>query len=259
MLPRDGEKLLRTEDILAKIHELGDSLALVLFGGINYYTGQVYDMPAMAKAAHDVGAYCGFDCAHAAGNIPLHMHDWQVDFAVWCTYKYMNSGPGAVAGAFVHRNHHNSNLNRFAGWWGYEEKTRFLMAPGFVPMEGAAGWQLSNTNVITHAALHASLELFEQTSMAELRKKSEKLTGYLTYIVQNITSLKISIITPENARGAQLSLVVDSGKALFYYLCENGIIGDWREPDVIRISPAPFYNNFSDLFKLYQVLQAWKG
>lgn len=260
LTPRIGEKLLRTEDILQTIHDHQDEICLILLGGINYYTGQVYDMAAITKAGHAIGAKVGFDLAHAAGNIPVKLHDWDVDFAVWCTYKYINSGPGAVAGAFVHERHHQDNsLDRFAGWWGYDDSRRFLMEKGFVPMQGAAGWQLSNTNVLTHAALHASLALFDQTSMEALREKSLHLTGYLAYLIGQVTAIRIEILTPLDARGAQLSLITHEGKKLFYYLCEQGIIGDWREPDVIRIAPTPLYNNYSDVWKLFQAFQNYQG
>jgi kynureninase len=229
-------------------------------GGINYLTGQVFDMQAITKATHEVGAIAGFDLAHAAGNIPMQLHDWNVDFAVWCTYKYINSGPGSVAGAFVHERHANDNtLPRFAGWWGYEESTRFLMKKGFVPMHGAAGWQLANQNILSNAAHQASLDIFDRTSMEALRAKSELLTGYLEFLLLQVTTVGIQIITPQDARGAQLSIVIDKGKAFFNYLMENGVIGDWREPDVIRLAPAPLYCSFADVFRCYQVIQAYKG
>ncbi len=260
LFPRPNERTLRTEDIVAEINKHADSLALVCMGGINYLTGQVFDMEAITKATHSVGAIAGFDLAHAAGNIPMQLHNWGVDFAVWCTYKYINSGPGSVAGAFVHERHANdSTLPRFAGWWGYEESTRFLMKKGFVPMHGAAGWQLANQNILSNAAHQASLDIFSRTSMDALRAKSELLTSYLEFLLLQVNTVGIQIITPANARGAQLSIVIDKGKAFFNYLMENGVIGDWREPDVIRLAPAPLYCSFADVYKCYQVFQAYKG
>jgi len=259
LFPRPGERTLHTEDIIARIEEEGDSVALVCMGGINYLTGQVFDMGQITQAAHKVGAFVGFDLAHAAGNIPLNLHDWGTDFAVWCTYKYMNSGPGSVAGAFVHEKHAtDTTLPRFAGWWGYEESTRFLMKKGFIPMKGAAGWQLANQNILSNAAHQASLDIFSRTSMLELRAKSELLTGYLEYLINQVTTLGIQIITPSYARGAQLSMVVDSGKEFFNYLMDNGVIGDWREPDVIRLAPAPLYCSFADVYRCFEIIQAYK-
>lgn len=263
MFPRENEKILRTEDIVAKIAELGDKLALVMFGGVNYYTGQAFDMEAITKAGHKAGAKVGFDLAHAAGNILLNLHDWNVDFAVWCSYKYMNSGPGGTSGAFVHeRFSKDKTLNRFAGWWGHEEKDRFLMKKGFIPMEGAAAWQLSNAQIFPMAIHRASLEIFEEAGMPTLRQKSEKLIAYLEFLIgafnQEQNQIKIEIITPKTSkdRGSQLSLVIDKdGKKLFDMLTENGVIADWREPDVIRIAAVPLYNSFQDCYKFYMLLK----
>lgn len=259
--PRSGENTLRTEDIIQKIHEAGDHLALVLFGGLQYYTGQVFDMKAITEAGHQVGAFVGFDLAHAAGNIPLHLHDWDVDFATWCSYKYLNSGPGNVSGIYVHeRFAHDSSIPRFAGWWGHQEDERFLMEKGFKPMPGADGWQLSNGNVIASAAHLASLEIFEEVGLEALRAKSLKLTGFLEYIIDELSgdSGLFQIITPRNPeeRGAQLSIFFhEKGKEMFDYLVEHGVIGDWREPNVIRIAPAPLYNSFQDVYHFGRLLK----
>ena len=258
--PREGEYTLRTEDILAEIEKHKDSLAIVMMGGVNYYTGQAFDMKAIAAAAHAVGARAGFDLAHAAGNLHLQLHDWNIDFAVWCTYKYLNSGPGGTSGVFVHERHgKNPDLIRFAGWWGHDEKERFLMKKGFKPMEGAAGWQLSNAQVIPMAIHKASLELFEQAGIENLRKKSEKLTGYLEFILKDFSS-HLTIITPSDPkqRGCQLSIIVkEDGKKLFEYLESQNIIPDWREPDVIRMSAVPMYNSFEDVFRIGEALKGY--
>ncbi|MHB1278007.1 MAG: kynureninase, partial [Bacteroidia bacterium] len=248
LVPRQGEYTLRTEDILAKIEEHKESLALVMLGGVNYYTGQVYAMQAITAAAHKAGALCGFDLAHGAGNIPEKLHDWDVDFAVWCSYKYLNSGPGGTSGVFVHEKHgDNRDIPRFAGWWGHDEKERFLMKRDFVPMEGAQGWQLSNAQIFPMAIHRASLELFEKAGMEKLRSKSILLTGYLEFDLQTIHSKGIfdfQIITPSDPeqRGCQLSVLVRSnGKKLYDYLKTQGVIVDWREPNVIRMAPVPMY------------------
>lgn len=252
LLPRDGEYTLRTEDILDVIEANKDSLAIVMMGGVNYYTGQAFDMERIAKAAHAAGANCGFDLAHAAGNLLLKLHDWNVDFAVWCSYKYMNSGPGGTSGVFVHERHgNNPQLPRFAGWWGHNEKERFLMKKGFIPMEGAAGWQLSNAQVLPMAVHKASLELFAEAGMDRLREKSLQLTGYLEFILQEFSD-KLTVITPKDPhqRGCQLSIIVkEDGRALFDFLESKNVLPDWREPDVIRMSPVPMYNSFEDVWK----------
>jgi kynureninase len=268
--PREGELTLRTEDILATIEEYKDSLSLVMMGGINYYTGQVFDMQAITAAAHKAGAYAGFDLAHAAGNVMMRLHDWNVDFAVWCTYKYLNSGPGGTSGVFVHEKHaDNPELPRFAGWWGHNEKERFQMKKGFKPMYGAEGWQLSNAQVLTMAAHKVSLEIFEEAGgMQVLTEKSKALTGYLEFLLniqQDYSSHQsmfgqapqIDIITPRDPqqRGCQLSLLVKKdGRKLFEKLNKQGIIADWREPDVIRVAPVPLYNTFEDIYRFSLVL-----
>lgn len=257
VFPRTGEEILRTEDIVAKIKENGNEIALVLFGGINYYTGQWYDMETITKVGHEVGAMVGWDLAHAAGNVPLKLHDWGVDFACWCSYKYQNSGPGGISGIFIHEKHfNNTELNRFAGWWGYQESKRFKMEKGFVAEAGADGWQVSCTQVMPMAIYHASLQIFDKAGYIEpLRTKSVNLTGYLEYIINQVNKEinieQFKIITPKNPkdRGAQLSIIaLDKGKEIFDGLVEHGILGDWREPNVIRLSPIPLYNSFEDIY-----------
>jgi kynureninase len=256
--PREGETTLRTEDIIEQIEKAGPSVALVLIGGVNYYTGQAFDMGAITAAAHRVGAVAGFDLAHAAGNLDLRLHDWDVDFAAWCSYKYLNAGPGAVAGAFVHERHAEADLPRFAGWWGHDKETRFLMGPDFKPLAGAEGWQISNPPILQMAALRASLAEFDEAGMDRLRTKSRRLTAYLETLVQDIADERITIITPSDpeARGAQLSIRVRAAdKALFEKITAAGVVADWREPDVIRVAPAPLYNSFEDVFHFATVLR----
>ena len=258
--PRAGEDILRTEDILDLIKEKGKEIALIMIGGLNYYTGQAYDMEKITEMGHKMGCMVGFDLAHGAGNLSLSLHDWDVDFAVWCTYKYMNSGPGGIAGCFVNERHHKrKDLIRFAGWWGHDKATRFLMDDTFVPIQGAEGWQMSNETVLSMAALKASLEIFEEVGMKAIVKKSRLLTRYLEFLIEELKSDRIQIITPKqtDARGAQLSIrVVNSDKSLFKAISEKGVIADWREPDVIRIAPAPLYNSFMDVFNFVQILRA---
>ncbi len=259
--PRMGEHTLRNEDILSKIAEVGDELALVLIGGVQYYTGQLFDMKAITEAGQKVGAKVGFDLAHAFGNVPLQLHDWNVDFATWCSYKYLNSGPGNVSGIFVHERYANdSSLDRFAGWWGHDEKERFKMKKGFQPMPGADGWQLSNVNVISTASHLAALELFDEVGIEKLRKKSLKLTGYLEYLIKDIAgdSGIFEIITPSDPeqRGCQLSIFFHKdGRRLFDALAAAGVIADWREPNVIRIAPVPLYNRFEDVYQFAHLLK----
>lgn len=262
--PREGEHLIHQEDIIAAIEKAGDELALVMIGGMNYYTGQKMDMQRITEAGHKVGAKVGFDLAHAVGNVKLDLHNWQVDFACWCTYKYLNSGPGSIGGIFVHEKHGNNNdLPRFAGWWGYDQETRFLMEPGFVPMKGADGWQLSNAPVMALAPIKSSLDIFEEAGMEKMLAKQAKLTGYLEFVVNQISDeaegTSFEIITPKDSaeRGCQLSiLVTGKGKELFDYLVANSVIGDWREPNVIRIAPVPLYNSFEDVYQFGQILKA---
>lgn len=258
VFPREGEETLRTEDIVAKIKENGEEIALLLFGGINYYTGQWYDMETITKAGHEIGSIVGWDLAHAAGNVPVKLHDWNVDFACWCSYKYQNSGPGGISGIFVHENHFgNTGLNRFAGWWGYQENKRFRMEKGFIPEVGADGWQISCTQVMPMALYHASLKIFDRAGFINpLRKKSITLTNYLEYIINEVNKdlecEVFKIITPKNSkdRGAQLSIIAQSnGKQIFDGLVARNVLGDWREPNVIRLSPIPLYNSFEDIYQ----------
>lgn len=263
VFPKEGEEILHTEDIVAKIKENADEIALVLFGGINYYTGQWYDMETITKAGHEIGAIVGWDLAHAAGNVPVKLHDWDVDFACWCSYKYQNSGPGGISGIFVHEKHFsNTGLNRFAGWWGYQESKRFKMEKGFIPEAGADGWQVSCTQVMPMALYHASLQIFEQAGFIEpLRSKSITLTSYLEFIINEVNKelgvTQYKIITPKIAkhRGAQLSIIAQrNGKQIFDGLMANHVLGDWREPDVIRLSAVPLYNSFEDVYLAGQAL-----
>jgi len=259
--PRIGEHTLRTADILAEIRRQGDSLAMVNMAGLQYYTGQLFDMKGITEVAHEVGAVAGFDLAHAAGNTPLSLHDWGVDFATWCSYKYMNSGPGNVSGIYVHEKYADrQDIPRLAGWWGHDEQKRFQMEKGFIPMHGADGWQLANSNVLGLAAHQASLDIFQKAGMDNLRTKSEKLTGYLEYLIREINgdSGVLEIITPENPaeRGCQLSLLIHrGGKAVFDEFYKHGVVGDWRNPNVIRLAPTPLYNSFLDVFRFAQILE----
>lgn len=259
---REGEHNLRNEDIIAKINEVGDELALVLIGGINYYTGQVLDMENITKAGHAVGANVGWDLAHAAGNIELKLHEWNVDFACWCSYKYMNAGPGSVAGYFVHEKHHtNKDINRFGGWYGHNKERRFLMEPEYTPNEGALGWQSSCTGVLAMAPYLASVEMFDEIGMEALMKKRDLITAYLEFIVEETakeTGTNLEIITPKNQteRGSQLSVVLHGeGKELFHYLMKQGVVTDWREPAVIRLAPVPLYTTFEEMYEFGQILK----
>ncbi|RAR74176.1 kynureninase [Flavobacterium aciduliphilum] len=259
---REGEHNIRLEDILSKIEEVGDELALVLFGGVNYYTGQVFDMKTITEAGHRVGAYVGFDLAHAAGNIKLDLHDWNVDFAAWCSYKYMNSGPGNASGCFVHEKHHQSNLPRFAGWWGHNKERRFKMEPQFEPVQGAQGWQVSNLPILSLAPYLASIEIFDEVGMDALIEKRDIITSYLEFILKEIAQevgSAFEIITPAipTARACQLSVFLHGeGRSLFDYLMKNGVITDWREPNVIRLAPVPLYTSYEDMYRFGQILKA---
>jgi kynureninase len=261
--PRDGERLIREEDILDAIATNADELALVFFGGVNYFTGQLFNIPRLTEAAHAVGAVAGFDLAHAAGNVPLSLHDWNVDFAAWCSYKYLNSSPGNVGAIFVHERHgRNFELPRFGGWWGHDKETRFQMKNGFQPMEGAEGWQLSNVPILGMSAMKASLEIFAEAGMTALREKSEQLTGYLEYTVDQLTAdfpdANISVITPRDPaqRGCQISIdLAGRERQLFDDMIAAGVIGDFREPCIIRMAPVPLYNSFEDVFTFGNVMR----
>jgi kynureninase len=260
---RDGEHNIRLEDILAKIEEVGEELALILIGGVNYYTGQVFDIKTITAAGHKAGAYVGWDLAHAAGNIKLELHDWNVDFAAWCSYKYMNSGPGNTSGCFIHEKHHNnSDLPRFAGWWGHNKERRFKMEPTFDPIRGADGWQISNLPVLSLAPYLASVEMFDEIGMDALIQKRDAITSYLEFILHEIdkeVDSTFEIITPSNPseRASQLSVLLHGeGRSLFDYLMENGVITDWREPNVIRLAPVPLYCSFEDMYHFGQILKS---
>ncbi|MBX2957489.1 MAG: kynureninase [Cyclobacteriaceae bacterium] len=259
--PRQGEHTLRTEDILQAINEHSSQLSLVIFGGVQYYTGQFFDIKKITKAGHQAGAYVGFDLAHAAGNIPLNLHRDGVDFAVWCSYKYLNSGPGGIAGTFVHERHaQNFELPRFSGWWGHNENERFQMKKGFIPMSGVDGWQLSNFPVLSGAAHLASLEIFQQAGIKNLRKKSLLLTGYLEFLLKEIDTEQkfFTLLTPSNPneRGCQLSIYMkQKGKKVFSALTKAGVVADWREPNVIRVAPVPLYNTFEEVCRFAEIFR----
>lgn len=256
--PREGEELLRIEDLEKIVEEQGDEIALLLIGGVNYYTGQYLDIKRIAEIGHAKNCMVGIDLAHGAGNISPELHDSGVDFAAWCTYKYLNSGPGSLGGLFVHEKHaHNKDLPRFAGWWNHNKETRFNMRQPFDVMTGGEGWQLSNPPILSMAAIRASLDMFEEVGMEALRAKSEKLTGYFEYLINQIDTDRIKIITPSNPkeRGCQLSIQVkNADKSLHQKLTENNVITDWREPDVIRCAPVPMYNSFEDVFRMVEIL-----
>lgn len=260
LAPREGESCLRDDDIDALIEREGSSIALILLGGVNYATGQLFDMPAITRAGHRRGCIVGFDLAHAAGNIPLHLHDWGPDFAVWCSYKYLNGGPGCVAGCFVHERHSRAwEIPRFAGWWGDDEKTRFQMGPKFQPMAGAEGWQLSNPPILALAPLRASMEIFSDAGMERLRAKSVSLTGYMEFLLKQKNSSKFNVVTPseEARRGAQLSIrLKNHGRDLCDRLIAEGVVGDWREPDTFRVAAVPLYNSYQDVYRFVQRFEA---
>jgi kynureninase len=262
--PREGEYTLQTQDIISAIEQHGESIALVLFGGVNYYTGQYFDIKSITDAAHTVGAYAGFDLAHAAGNVELHLHKWDVDFACWCSYKYLNSGPGGVAGVYIHQKHFtNKDLPRFAGWWGYTKETRFKMEKGFEAIPTAEGWQISNAPVLSMAAHKASLDIFEEAGMDKLYAKGKQLSDYLFFIIDDINAKHknktIEVITSRNEkeRGCQVSmLMLKDGRKFFDELIKQGVVADWREPNVIRVAPVPLYNGFEDVWRFGNIIQS---
>jgi kynureninase len=261
--PREGEHSIRHEDILATIKEQGDQTALVLFGGVNYYTGQLFNIKEITAAAHAVGAYAGFDLAHAIGNVELDMHGWDTDFACWCSYKYLNSGPGAVGGVYIHEKHAaNTDLPRLAGWWGYTKSTRFKMEKGFEPIPTAEGWQLSNAPVLSMAAHKASLDIFDEAGIGNLHAKRKLMTAFLHFVLADINDRQqermIQVITPsnENERGCQVSmLMLQNGKQVFTELTARAVLADWREPNVIRVAPVPLYNTFEDIWRFGNILR----
>ena len=254
--PRKGEIKLRAKDILSAIRDVNDELATIIMGGVNYYTGQAFDLKSITKAGHKAGAFVGFDLAHGAGNLEMNLHDWSVDFAAWCSYKYLCAGPGSPAGIFIHKTHHNWTGPRLTGWWGHNKSTRFEMGPDFDPIHTAEGWQISNAPVIGMAPLLAAMEIFDEAGMAAIRHKSEKLTGFLEYLItENIPA--ISIITPEKLaeRGCQLSLVAPGGENTFQKIREKGVVCDWRKPDVIRVAPHPLFNRYTEVYDFVKLLK----
>ena len=257
--PREGEELCRIEDLERIMQEQGDEIALIMIGATNYYSGQLYPLKKITEIGHQFNCLVGFDLAHGVGNIQPNLHDTGADFAVWCTYKYLNSGPGSLGGCFVHERHaNNSALNRFAGWWGHNKKTRFNMRQEFDVLPGAEGWQLSNPAILSMAAIRASLNLFDKAGFSNLISKSKSLTGFLEYLINELNNSKINIITPKNPqeRGCQLSIQVkDANKKLHTQLTKSGVISDWREPDVIRVAPAPLYNSYQDVYEFVQRLK----
>ncbi|MGB5542036.1 MAG: kynureninase [Gammaproteobacteria bacterium] len=260
--PREGESSIREEDIASCIEEFGESIALVMLPGVQYYSGQLFNIGGITELARSKGCAVGWDLAHAAGNVPLALHDWAPDFAAWCSYKYLNAGPGAVAGCFVHQRHARGfDLPRFAGWWGHDKTTRFQMGPEFVPMPGAEGWQLSNPPILSMTPLIASMSLFEDAGMDRLRKKSESLTGYLESLLLELLTDHVRIFTPTNPsqRGCQLSLSLaqgrERGREVFEAISADGVIADWREPDVIRVAPVPLYNSYQDVWRFVDILR----
>ncbi len=256
---RAGEVCLRADDIISQIEAAGDELALVLLGNTNYYTGQYFDMQQISAAAHAQGAFVGFDCAHGAGNVELNLHDAGCDFAVWCTYKYLNAGPGSIGAAFVHERHaHDQSIPRFEGWWGHNKETRFKMRDGFDPIPGVEAWQLSNPPILSMVSVWSSLQIFDEIGMAVLRKKSIQLTGYLEYLLNTLGENIVKMVTPvdPNKRGSQLSIQVkDADRSLFDRITDAGVIADWREPDVIRVAPTAMYNSYEDVYRFYEILK----
>lgn len=256
---REGETCLREEDMYELIDEEGEEIALILLGNTNYYTGQYFDMKKISDHGHAKGCKVGFDCAHGAGNLPLDLHNSGCDFAVWCNYKYLNSGPGGMGGAFVHERHqHTKDLPRFTGWWGHNKETRFKMRDAFEPAPGVEAWQLSNPPILAMAAVWASLKMFDEVGMQKLRKKAISLTGYLEFLVESLGDDVIHIVTPSEAhqRGSQLSIQVkNADKNIFHQITEAGVIADWREPDVIRVAPTAMYNSYEDVYQFYSILK----
>ncbi|WP_179351576.1 kynureninase [Winogradskyella vidalii] len=258
--PREGEELLRYEDLEAILEAHGNEIALIMVGGVNYYTGQFFDFKRITNLGHHYGCKVGFDCAHGAGNVNLDLHNSGADFAVWCTYKYMNSGPGSLSGCFVHERHaYDKNLNRLTGWWSHNKDTRFNMRHEFDVLPGAEGWQLSNPPILSMAAIKASLDMFNEVGIEKLIEKSKKLTGYFEFLLKELGEDTIRIITPKHPdeRGCQLSIqVLNADKSLHDKLTEAGVISDWREPDVIRCAPTPLYNSFEDVYVMVEKLKA---
>ena len=254
--PRESETTLRTKDILAVVRKVNEELATVILGSVNYYTGQAFDMQSITKAGHEAGAYVGFDMAHGAGNLEMNLHDWNVDFAAWCSYKYLCAGPGAPAGIFIHKTHHDWAGPRLTGWWGHNKNTRFEMGSEFNPIQTAEGWQISNAPVMGMAPLLAAMEIFDEAGMTAIRLKSEKLTGFLEHLIA-VNLPTVSIITPTNPieRGCQLSLVVPGGENTFEKISKKGVVCDWRKPDVIRVAPHPLFNRYTEVYDFVNLLE----
>ena len=254
--PRESETTLRTKDILAAVRKVNEELATVILGSVNYYTGQAFDMQSITKAGHEAGAYVGFDMAHGAGNLEMNLHDWNVDFAAWCSYKYLCAGPGAPAGIFIHKTHHDWAGPRLTGWWGHNKNTRFEMGPEFNPIQTAEGWQISNAPVMGMAPLLSAMEIFDEAGMTAIRLKSEKLTGFLEHLIA-VNLPTVSIITPTNPieRGCQLSLVVPGGENTFEKISKKGVVCDWRKPDVIRVAPHPLFNRYTEVYDFVNLLE----
>ena len=256
LTPRKGETTLRTKDILAAVSDINEELATVILGGVNYYTGQAFDMQSITNAGHKAGAFVGFDLAHGAGNLELDLHNWDVDFAAWCSYKYLCAGPGSPGGVFIHKTHHDWTGPRFNGWWGHNKNTRFEMGPDFDAIKTAEGWQISNAPVMGMAPLLAAMKIFDEVGMAAIRHKSKKLTGYLEYLIaENLPAVKI--LTPENPaeRGCQLSLVAPGGNNTFKIISKKGVVCDWRKPDVIRVAPHPLFNRYTEVYDFVKLLK----
>ena len=254
--PRESETTLRTKDVLAVVRKVNEELATVILGSVNYYTGQAFDMQSITKAGHEAGAYVGFDMAHGAGNLEMNLHDWNVDFAAWCSYKYLCAGPGAPAGIFIHKTHHDWAGPRLTGWWGHNKNTRFEMGSEFNPIQTAEGWQISNAPVMGMAPLLAAMEIFDEAGMTAIRLKSEKLTGFLEHLIA-VNLPTVSIITPTNPieRGCQLSLVVPGGENTFEKISKKGVVCDWRKPDVIRVAPHPLFNRYTEVYDFVNLLE----
>ena len=254
--PRESETTLRTKDVLAVVRKVNEELATVILGSVNYYTGQAFDMQSITKAGHEAGAYVGFDMAHGAGNLEMNLHDWNVDFAAWCSYKYLCAGPGAPAGIFIHKTHHDWAGPRLTGWWGHNKNTRFEMGSEFNPIQTAEGWQISNAPVMGMVPLLAAMEIFDEAGMTAIRLKSEKLTGFLEHLIA-VNLPTVSIITPTNPieRGCQLSLVVPGGENTFEKISKKGVVCDWRKPDVIRVAPHPLFNRYTEVYDFVNLLE----
>jgi len=253
LVPRKDEKTLRNDDILSSIQDHGDQLSLIYLGGVNYYTGQAFDMGEISKAGKAQGAIVGFNLAHSVGNLPLRLHDWDIDFSAWCTYKYLCAGPGSPSGVFIHERHHDWDGPRFLGWWGHNKDSRFQMPSVFDPILTSEGWQVSNAPVMGMAPLLASMEIYDKVGMNAIRSKGKELSSYMEYLIKEYIA-EVDIITPK-ARGCQLSIVVPGGKDVFDYLSRQGVVCDWRNPDVIRVAPHPLFNTFTEVFEFVKILK----